>query len=265
MTDELDRKGRVFTQEEVNTVLSRAVERQNPSAGGLTYAELIDTARQAGIDPEAIDEAVSDLQSGRETADEDGRVKGEIARRKWRSLRAFSIHFTVFAMFSLLIMAIGWKNGDIFPGIVSTLAWGIGIAAHFTAMLFSTVLPSPDRAEAVRRELRKRDEKDERRGKKERKQKERRPSQHDELQKSAKELGVAVQRGMAVVLSDVAKAIHEEVDASRAANKVPGVRVGTKARVGSAAEVEGREIEDDGSDREDAKREERGARSPGRR
>ena len=58
MTDEL--KGRVFTQEEVNAILSRAVERRNPAAGGLTYAELIDTARQAGIDPGAIDAAVQE-------------------------------------------------------------------------------------------------------------------------------------------------------------------------------------------------------------
>src|ERR1700734_622302 len=94
------RKGRVFTQEEVNTILSRAVERQHPSAGGLTYAELIDTARQAGIDPAAIDAAVQDLPDLRATAVEDEQVHREIVRRRWRSWRAFALHFTVFAMFS---------------------------------------------------------------------------------------------------------------------------------------------------------------------
>src|SRR3984957_19930428 len=121
MADE--RKGRVFTQEEVNTILSRAVERQNPAAGGLTYAELIDTARQAGIDPGAIDAAVSDLQAGRVTAAEDDEVNAELARRMWRSWRRLSLHFTVFVMFSVLITVINLQQGgeQFYP--IPILSW----------------------------------------------------------------------------------------------------------------------------------------------
>jgi len=64
--------GRVFTQEEVNSILSRAIERQSPSAGGLTYEELLDTARQAGISAEAIDAAAFEVESGRSVS-RDGR------------------------------------------------------------------------------------------------------------------------------------------------------------------------------------------------
>jgi 2TM domain len=263
MTDEL--KGRVlpdetrvFTQEEVNTILSRAVESQHPGAGGLTYAELVDTARQAGIDPAAIDAAVQDLPGLRATAVEDSQVEFEIARRRWRSWRAFALHFTVFAMFSVLIAFINIHEGGelFFP--IPILAWGIGIAAHFTAVFFPTVFPNPDRAEAIRRELRKREEKSRRRAKNDKgdrsEKKERRSVASGELEASAKELGVAVQRGMATLLSDVAKTIHEEVD--RASNRdkrdVPegrdpargslGVRVETKARVGEVVE---RDLDDD--------------------
>ncbi len=224
MTDEL--KGRVFTQEEVNAILSRAVEHQNPRAGGLTYAELVDSARQAGIDPGAIDAAVQELGERREITLEDEQVNAEIARRKWRGWRRFSLHFTVFAMFSVLIAVINLhEGGELFFPIV-ILSWGIVIALHFMAVFFPTVFPSPDRAESIRRELRRREEKTRRREKKEKK-----VLENGELKESAKELGVAVQRGMATILSDVAKSIHEEVDRSSRTSGKPGVRVGTKARV----------------------------------
>src|ERR1700683_2183619 len=217
-------KGRVFTQEEVNTILSRAVERQNPSAGGLTYAELIDTARQAGIDPAAIDEAVSELQTGRVTAAEDEEVNAELARRMWRSWRRFSLHFTVFVMFSVLITVINLEQGgeQFYP--IPILSWGIVIALPFMAVLFPTVFPRPGRGEGIRVALRTREDKNRRRAEKERQQ-----LRNDELKASAKELGVAVQRGMATVLSDVAKTIHEEVDRVSRDDAKPAVRVASSA------------------------------------
>ena len=240
-------KGRVFTQEEVNTILSRAVERQNPAAGGLTYAELVDTARQAGIDPSAINEAVEDLAARGAVANEDDEVSRELARRKWRAVRAFAIHFTVFAMFSVLISFLNWRDwhdgGELFAPI-PILAWGIGVAAHFTSMLFSTVFPNPDRIDRVRRELRRREERDQKRAQRGTK-KEKRSVANEELKESAKELGVAVQRGMATVLSDVAKSIHEEVERAKQGGRPArggegGTRVGgPRARVGEAEEEEG--------------------------
>jgi len=232
MADEL--KGRVFTKEEVNAVLSRAVERQNPSPGGLTYAELIDSARQAGIDPGAIDAAVQELAGRKETAAEDKLVQAEVARRQWKSWRAFSIHFTIFVMFGVLITTINVHEGGEQFWPIPILTWGIFIAAHFIGVFFPAVFPNPDRFEDVRRELRKRDEQRRKREHKERRK--------GELKESAQQLGVAVQRGMATILSDVAKTIHEEVD--RANRGEPGreVRVETKARVAEADE--GREDEE---------------------
>jgi hypothetical protein len=230
MVDEL--KGRVFTQEEVNTILSRAVERQNPAAGGLTYAELIDTARQAGIDPAAIDEAALNLREHRAVAIEADQVEAEIQRRKWRSWRRFSLHFTVYVMFSALIAFINLHEGGeiVFP--IFILAWGTVIAAHLTSVLFGTVLPNPDRVESVRTELRERQERREAKNRR-REVKEQRIVRNDELKASAKELGVAVQRGMATVLSDVAKTIHEEVDRATRESRsgTAGVRVETRTRV----------------------------------
>jgi hypothetical protein len=235
MNDELKgprgQREKVFTQEEVNAILSRAVEHQNPRAGGLTYAELVDSARQAGIDAGAIEAAVLDLGERGETSLEDDRVAAEVARRKWRAWRGFSLHFTVFAMFSVLIAFINLHEGGDLYFPIPILGWGIAIAAHFMAVFFPSVFPSPDRDEKIRRELRKRDERVQRREKREEKKEKRLLADNGELKESAKELGVAMQRGMAVILSDVAKSIHEEVDRANRGSSKPGVRVDTKPRV----------------------------------
>ena len=223
----------------MNAVLSRAVERQNPSAGGLTYAELIDTARQAGIDPGAIDAAVQELAGRRESAAEDRLVEAEVARRRWKAWRGFSIHFTVFAMFAVLIATINIHEGGEQFWPIPILSWGIFISAHFIGVLFPSVFPNPDRFEVVRRELRKRDE--------QRRKREHKERRRGELKESAQELGVAVQRGMATILSDVAKTIHEEVDRANRGEPGRGVRVETKARVGEA-DAE-REDEEDARDK----------------
>jgi len=215
-------RGRVFTQEEVNSILSRAVERQSPSAGGLTYEELLDTARQAGISVEAIDAAASEVESGRSVSREDEHVRTELAARTWRERRAFAIHLTVYVMVMALLGAANWQTwneGDKVLWILyPLLGWGIGLAAHFTRVAYGRVFPDPRAEERIRLELRKREEK------------RRRRESRGALKQSAKELGVAVERGMANLLSDVAKTIHETVDGAPSDGRAD-VRVATKARV----------------------------------
>jgi hypothetical protein len=215
-------KGRVFTQEEVNSILSRAVERQSPSAGGLTYEELLDTARQAGISVEAIDAAASEVESGLSITREDEHVRSELAARTWRERRGFAIHLTVYAMVMALLGAINWQTwheGDrVLWVLYPLLGWGIGLAAHFTRVTYGRLFPDPRAEERVRLELRKREEK------------RRRRESRGALKQSAKELGVAVERGMANLLSDVAKTIHETVDGAPGEQRAD-VRVGSKTRV----------------------------------
>ena len=58
-------------------------------------------------------------------------MNAEIARRKWRGWRWFSLHFTVFAMFSVLIAFINLHEGGeiFFPMVIRSS--GIVIALHF--------------------------------------------------------------------------------------------------------------------------------------
>ena len=99
MTDEL--KGRVFTQEEVNAILSRAVELRSPASGGLTYEEIVDAARQAGIPADAVEAAATEVETKRPVAREDDLVRDEVAARTWRARRKFDVELFVETLESL--------------------------------------------------------------------------------------------------------------------------------------------------------------------
>jgi hypothetical protein len=236
--------------------LSRAVELRSPASGGLTYDEIVDAARQAGIPADAIEAAATEVETKRPVAREDDLVRDEVAARTWKARRNFALHFTAYVMIMALLAFANmqtWHDGDhtlwwVYPA----LGWGVLIGTHFTSVLYAYVFPDPRRDERVRLELRAREERLRRREKKEKKLLQTK-EELGELKESAKELGVAVQRGMAVLLSDVARSIHQEVDrASRAPGGKPGVRVETKARVGEGDD--GEDERDEGDERRAGRR-----------
>jgi hypothetical protein len=232
-------KGRLFTQEEVNSILSRAVERQSPSEGGLTYDELLDAARQAGISAETIDAAASEVESSRRVTREDGLARAELAARTWKQRRAFVLHFTVFTMVMVLLGVINWQTWREGSGVLwvlyPLLGWGVGLAAHFASVAYAHLFPDPRAEDSVRHELRRREEK------------RRRRESRGALEASAKELGVAVERGMANLLMSVASTIDASVDgASREErDREAKLRVATKARVERVEDLDEAEEEEE--------------------
>jgi hypothetical protein len=237
-------KKRVFTQEEVNAILSRAVERQSPDGGSLTRAEILDAGAQAGIGSAAIEEAIREIEEGRPAASEAERVERVLVSRRWAAWRAFSIHFSVYAMTGVFLGFINSQTGGPPWFLFPMLGWGIGLTAHFISVLFSFVFPDPRRQERIRNQLRKSDERES----ESRRRRDARSAQGP-LVESAKELGVAMQRGMATVIADVAKTIHEEVDRAERGKRDPSVRVGTQARVRDEDDAD-----EDEDERQDAKR-----------
>ncbi len=176
MTDGAEMRKRVFTQDEVNAILSRAVERQHATGSGLTYDELLDVARQARISTEAVEAAVSDVTAagGGTAAPEakappvapppgDDAVRTELAARTWTSRRRFAIHFAAFVMSSVFFGFANWqtvRDGDPtlwFPFVV--LSWGVLITIHFTMLAYGHFLPDPRAADRVREELQRRENK----------------------------------------------------------------------------------------------------------
>ncbi len=85
----------------------------------------------------------------------------------------------------------------------------------------------------------------------------RRQDPNGPLAESAKELGVAVQRGMATVLADVAKTIHEEVDRAQVSRRGPNTRVDDRVRVRGEKQER---VEEEEDARDDERRDERRGR-----
>jgi len=149
---------RLFSPTEATAILTNAVERQAASTTGLTRAELVDVGRQAGIDADAIDAAIREVATDGTPAPAPLTAAGppaETTVQTWKARRAFVIHFSAFVMVNVLLAFINWfswRGGDFVPWfLIPLLAWGIGLATHFTILLYHHVFPDPRRASAGRR------------------------------------------------------------------------------------------------------------------
>jgi hypothetical protein len=229
-------KKRVYTDDEVNAILSRAIDRQRVgSPEGLTHEELLAVARDAGIAPDAVEAAAVEIAERRETD-----LDREDVLRRLRS--GFRGHFfTYLFVMAFLVMVNGMTTS--YPWAVwPALAWGLALALHMRVALFPSdveIARRVERSEARRRRA------EERRRRREAK---------SAMREGARELGHAVERGVATILSATAKAIHEEVDRT-GREPPPRVRVDEDARerrrVGDDRDParERREEEDDADDR----------------
>ncbi len=110
---------RRYTQDQVNAILRRALEKQN-GAGTLTHQELIDTAQELGLDPEQVELAITEQE-----------VVGELdaAREEWKRRRRqkFKEHLRSYAIVNGILMILSLANGD-FWFLWPLLGWGIGLA-----------------------------------------------------------------------------------------------------------------------------------------
>jgi hypothetical protein len=146
---------RLFSPTEATAILTRAVERQAAITTGLTRAELVDAGRQAGIGAEAIDAAIREVTIRTPAPLKVADDAAEAAVRTWKARRAFAIHFSVFVTVNVLLAFINWftwEEGELVLWcLLPLLTWGIGLATHFTILLYHHVFPDPRRrAEAAR-------------------------------------------------------------------------------------------------------------------
>lgn len=111
---------RKYTQEEVSAILRRALERQG-STSGITYDELMETAGELGIDPKALEAAITEQNSV--GAYEAARAEYIIQRRQkfFEHLRSYLIVNFVLFVVDLLVSDGVWFFWPLF-------GWGIGVA-----------------------------------------------------------------------------------------------------------------------------------------
>lgn len=184
---------RVYSDDEVRAILGLAIERQRAtSPEGLSHEDLLAVARDAGISADAIETAAAELAESKQTSDD------ELAIRKERA-SDFRIHLFTYLPIMAFLALVNFLTTP-YPWVVwPALGWGLALALHARFAVFPTDVEIA-RDAAHRAEKRRRAE-----------EKARRRAAKSELKEGARELGRAVERGVAVMLSETAKMIHEEL------------------------------------------------------
>jgi hypothetical protein len=116
---------RKFTPDQVNAILRRAIERQGSGAtSSLTYGDLLDTARELGLDPEQINAAIADQERN-------GDIEGARAayinakKKKFRDqLRSYIVVNIFLLLLNVFLGGHLWFYWVLF-------GWGIGL--YFSA------------------------------------------------------------------------------------------------------------------------------------
>ena len=118
---------RHYDSDEVNRIIRRALKLKR--AHGISYQDLVDTAKEIGLDPQTVETAIEQEQQA---------TKKEKIRKKWLKRRkvGFYSHLWNYLMVNGALLVIN----NITPGPWwfqwSVLGWGIGLAFHYKAVYY---------------------------------------------------------------------------------------------------------------------------------
>ena len=118
-----------YDDDEISRIIRRALKLSD--AHRISHADLVDTARQIGLDPQLVEIAIKEEQ--REYKKQQHR-RAVIRRRKagfQRHLWAYLIVNAALFLANDLTAGPWWSHWSI-------LGWGIGLAFHFKAVYFPT-------------------------------------------------------------------------------------------------------------------------------
>jgi hypothetical protein len=123
-----DLTSRQYSNDEVNRIIRRALKLKQEDA--ISHKDLIDTASEIGIDSKILEVAIE--QERREFKKE----KLRQARLKRRMIGFYS-HMWCYIMVNAGLLLIDYLTPG--PGWFqwSVLGWGIGLASHFKAIVFT--------------------------------------------------------------------------------------------------------------------------------
>lgn len=206
-------EGRRYTDEEVRTILERALKRTHKA--GVSHDELVAAASEVGISRDDIESAALELDEGRDERE----ARDKILKARRAGLAA---HAWAYAGVNLFLVALNLlTTPSILWFVFPLLGWGLGLFFHARAGLSKEVSPKAirrevDRVNKERRKERKRLEEERRAEEKERKKK--REGERSTFEKGAAELGSAVEEGVGMLMSKIAEEIRGGREASRREN-----------------------------------------------
>lgn len=116
-------EGRNYSDEEVEAILRRALERQLESGDKLGHDDLVAAAREVGLDQDAVERAIGEIESERTAADIARRLR---SRRLARWVRHLVLYGAVSAG-AIGLYALGLAGAW---AIYLAIGWGALVAVH---------------------------------------------------------------------------------------------------------------------------------------
>lgn len=113
---------RSYTRQEMEEILRRAAERTQQAEDGVRHDDLVAAAREVGIDPSAIDDALAEL--GQEKT-------AEAAAARWTrdARRRFASHFSTYAIVMAFLVSLNvLASPEVWWSLYVALGWGLGVA-----------------------------------------------------------------------------------------------------------------------------------------
>lgn len=135
---------RSFSREEVEEILRRASDHASTATDdGILHEELLEAAREVGLDPASIDAAAADIEAQRAERRDVAEATAEIEDERRRGFRSSLVTYLVVNVFLAAI------NFTVAPG--PWLIWVLAIWGAFVALRGTRLLSAPDAGKVKKR------------------------------------------------------------------------------------------------------------------
>jgi hypothetical protein len=215
---------RSYTDEELEAILRRAIERQTAAGDGFGHDELVAAAREVGLDEDAVERAIAELSDERS---EQQIRDGIRRRRRERWLRHLITYLAVVGgLLGLHAMAIGGVGTWVFW---VAFGWGIGLVLDTYNKLRA---PTDEEVDRERRRLnrheRRRARAEARREAKRRRAEERtqRRARGERRSQTSEQLERVIDEGVSLLLGAAAKKIREAAEQMEHGQPAPDTEFG---------------------------------------
>jgi hypothetical protein len=122
-----------FTREEVEEILRRATEHAKAASGdGIRQEELLEAAREAGIDTDSVQAAAAEIAAQREDRREREQATAELAEERRRGWRQSLTHFLIAGAFLTALNLVAVGGAWLFYVLAS---WGFFVALRGVRLL----------------------------------------------------------------------------------------------------------------------------------
>lgn len=153
------KSNRRYSTQDLGQAIALALERKakiEAEGGKYAYQDLVGAAREVGIEEEELRDALDELRPAMASP-----VKEDSGARRLRHKQALQRHAALWAVFSVFFFLLDAVTAGGAFWYFPVLGWGVGLAAHAVSYFFP-VGRSPEEEEAIRRHMKRRQEKLER-------------------------------------------------------------------------------------------------------